>query len=88
MNQRIGAIFSNTHIPAVAAAAALGGFVLDLHGRAVAWVDRSRIKNRVVQSSFSAPKPKVEIPRKDIQARHHVQVVVLLGHHETPAGSG
>ena len=98
MKQRIGAMFSRVpgSVPALGAGAAIGGFVLD------AWrqeeQDRARMVNRVLHNSFHAFQPKVEIPREQVQARCHAQVVsirvalsftpVVLGHHEAPAGSG
>ena len=101
MKQRIGAMFSRVpgSVPALGASAAIGGFVLDAWKRRQEEQDRARMVNRVIHSSFHAFQPKVEIPREQVEARCHAQVVSIgvalfftlffvLGHHEAPAGSG
>ena len=101
MKQRIGAMFSQVRgsVPALGAGAAIGGFVLDAWKRRQEEQDRARMVNRVIQNSFHAFQPEVEIPREQVQAWCHAQVVSIgvalsftlffvLGHHEAPAGSG
>ena len=79
MKQRIGAMFSRVpgSVPALGAGAAIGGFVLDAWKRRQEEQDRARMVNRVIHSSFHAFQPKVEIPREQVQARCHAQVVSI-----------
>ena len=79
MKQRIGAMFSRVprSVPALGAGAAIGGFVLDAWKRRREEQDRARMVTRVIHSSFHAFQPKVEIPREQVQARCHAQVVSI-----------